>query len=550
MYFRVASFPGYGKLSNRPLEEMQPGRGRRRRRAEGEPAGLRAVEGAQGGRGHRLAGALGRGPAGLAHRVLGDGGAAPGHRLRDPRRRLGPGVPPPRERDRPDRGRPRRAAGARSGCTTAWCSSATRRWPSRWATSACCTTALDEFGRDALIMYFVSGHYRQPIAFSAEALEEAQRGGRPRCASCAGGSTPAAPGPRASTATPSASSTAWPTTSTPRPRAPCCSSGSRRPTGAWTPGETVGAGRAGRDAARRWGWRTCSRTTRRGPRRRRRAAAGRARARRAPTRDFAPRRRAARRAGRRGLGGARHARGRAARAPGDRLRAQPGARGAARRGGPSSASGPPRRRRRRGLAGRGAELHAAGGRRDRGALRLADHQGVCAEAGAYPYADADRAAERRGRAGRRAWTRCRTRTTSAPSAAWPSPPAPPGVVIPERRSAEVTPAVCKASAGAVEHLPVARVRNLADWLGAAKEAAPGSTARRPGARPCPTTEPDYRGRVVLVLGSEGRGLRPRVAAACDQMVPLPQRGRVGSLNVSHRGGGSRVRDLAIPQIGT
>src|SRR4029079_17243676 len=45
-----------------------------------------------------------------------------------------------------------------------------------------------------------------------------------------------------------------------------------------------------------------------------------------------------------------------------------------------------------------------------------------------------------------------------------------GVVIPERRSAEVTPAVCKASAGAVEHLPVARVRNLADFLGAAKEA--------------------------------------------------------------------------------
>src|SRR5690606_38349318 len=39
-----------------------------------------------------------------------------------------------------------------------------------------------------------------------------------------------------------------------------------------------------------------------------------------------------------------------------------------------------------------------------------------------------------------------------------------GVVIPERRSAEITPAACKASAGAVEHLPVARVRNLADWL--------------------------------------------------------------------------------------
>ena len=45
-------------------------------------------------------------------------------------------------------------------------------------------------------------------------------------------------------------------------------------------------------------------------------------------------------------------------------------------------------------------------------------------------------------------------------------------------------------------------------------------------------EPDYRGRVVLVLGSEGRGLRPRVAAACDQLIALPVIGRVASLNVS------------------
>jgi 23S rRNA (guanosine2251-2'-O)-methyltransferase len=46
------------------------------------------------------------------------------------------------------------------------------------------------------------------------------------------------------------------------------------------------------------------------------------------------------------------------------------------------------------------------------------------------------------------------------------------------------------------------------------------------------SEPDYRGRVVLVLGAEGRGLRPRVASACDALVRLPIRGRVDSLNVS------------------
>ena len=92
-----------------------------------------------------------------------------------------------------------------------------------------------------------------------------------------------------------------------------------------------------------------------------------------------------------------------------------------------------------------------------------------------------------------------------------------GVVIPERRSAEVTPAVCKASAGAVEHLPIARVRNVADFLAAAKEAGCwcyGATAE--GAEPY--LQPDYSGGCVLVIGAEGRGLRPRVAAACDQLV--------------------------------
>lgn len=127
-----------------------------------------------------------------------------------------------------------------------------------------------------------------------------------------------------------------------------------------------------------------------------------------------------------------------------------------------------------------------------------------------------------------------------------------GVVICERRAAQVTAAVCKASAGAVEHLPIARVGNLANWLGEAKAAgawvygaaAGGAGAggdgdgdgepRAPGAVAGAVAYdvPDYTGAVVLVLGSEGRGLRPRVAGACDQLVSLPQRGRVDSLNVA------------------
>jgi 23S rRNA (guanosine2251-2'-O)-methyltransferase len=106
-----------------------------------------------------------------------------------------------------------------------------------------------------------------------------------------------------------------------------------------------------------------------------------------------------------------------------------------------------------------------------------------------------------------------------------------GVVIPERRSAEVTPAVCKASAGAVEHLPVARVRNLADFLADAKAAGAWCYGASAEAR-TRYDQPDYRGAVVLVLGAEGKGLRPRVAAACDDLVALPVRGRVESLNVS------------------
>jgi len=105
-----------------------------------------------------------------------------------------------------------------------------------------------------------------------------------------------------------------------------------------------------------------------------------------------------------------------------------------------------------------------------------------------------------------------------------------GVVIAERRSAEVTPVVCKASAGAVEHLPVARVRNVADWLAEAKDS--GAWVYGASADGIPYSQPDYRGRVVLVLGSEGHGLRPRVAGACDELVALPIRGRIESLNVS------------------
>jgi 23S rRNA (guanosine2251-2'-O)-methyltransferase len=159
-----------------------------------------------------------------------------------------------------------------------------------------------------------------------------------------------------------------------------------------------------------------------------------------------------------------------------------------------------------------------------------DHQGVCAEVEPYRYADpgslldADDAlvvALDEIQDPRNLGAVIRVAECAGAS----------GVVIGERRAAQVTPVVCKASAGAVEHLPVARARNLADYLAQAKKQDAwvyGASATDA----VPYDQPDYRGKVVVVFGSEGRGLRPRVREACDQLIALPVRGRVDSLNVS------------------
>jgi 23S rRNA (guanosine2251-2'-O)-methyltransferase len=158
------------------------------------------------------------------------------------------------------------------------------------------------------------------------------------------------------------------------------------------------------------------------------------------------------------------------------------------------------------------------------------HQGVCADAGEYPYSDA---VQMLGVADpfvvaldeiqdpQNLGAVCRTAEVVGAT----------GAVIPERRSALVTPAVCAASAGAVEHLPVARVRNLADFLADAKAAGCWCYGASAEAR-VSFRSPDYSGGVVLVLGAEGKGLRPRVAESCDELVSLPRRGQIDSLNVS------------------
>jgi len=106
-----------------------------------------------------------------------------------------------------------------------------------------------------------------------------------------------------------------------------------------------------------------------------------------------------------------------------------------------------------------------------------------------------------------------------------------GVVVPAHGSARVTAAVCRASAGAVEHLPVAVVTNLARYLGEIKRADLWIVAGAGGAG-TPMWQADLSGGVAFVFGAEGKGLRPLVRRTCDLEVSIPQLGRVESLNVS------------------
>jgi 23S rRNA (guanosine2251-2'-O)-methyltransferase len=162
--------------------------------------------------------------------------------------------------------------------------------------------------------------------------------------------------------------------------------------------------------------------------------------------------------------------------------------------------------------------------------RSPDHQGVVAEVDPYPYGDPVALLRREGallvaldqvQDTRNLGAVCRSAEFAGAA----------GVVIPERRSAAITPATCKASAGAVEHIEVAHVRNLADWLAEAKEAGFWIWGADAEATQAPW-QTDLTGPTVIVLGGEGKGLRPRVTSSCDGLLALPRLGKIDSLNVS------------------
>jgi len=159
-----------------------------------------------------------------------------------------------------------------------------------------------------------------------------------------------------------------------------------------------------------------------------------------------------------------------------------------------------------------------------------DHQGIVARVEPYPYADANELAR-----ATQPLLVCLDQVTDprnlgavARSAEGAGAT---GIVLPAHRSARVTPAVARASAGAVEHLPIAVVPNLARYLADVKGPALWVYAADSTAA-VPMWKADLTGGVALVFGAEGKGLRPLVRRTCDAAIAIPLGGQVESLNVS------------------
>ena len=109
-----------------------------------------------------------------------------------------------------------------------------------------------------------------------------------------------------------------------------------------------------------------------------------------------------------------------------------------------------------------------------------------------------------------------------------------GVVFPTRHQAPLTPSAVKASAGAVEHLLLAPVDDLAGALSDLHSRGVRIVGAEAGA-PLTARQADFRGPLAIVVGSEGQGLSPAVRRRCDLVVRIPMRGVVGSLNAAVAG---------------
>ena len=105
-----------------------------------------------------------------------------------------------------------------------------------------------------------------------------------------------------------------------------------------------------------------------------------------------------------------------------------------------------------------------------------------------------------------------------------------GLIIPKRHAAGLTPVVSKASAGAIEHLAIAKVPNIAAAVDKLKEAGVWVYAAEAGGSDL--RETDMNRAVAIVLGSEGSGVSELVRKKCDYLISIPMYGKVNSFNVS------------------
>ena len=105
-----------------------------------------------------------------------------------------------------------------------------------------------------------------------------------------------------------------------------------------------------------------------------------------------------------------------------------------------------------------------------------------------------------------------------------------GLILPKRRAVGLTPLVSKASAGALEHLAIAKVANLAQTVERLKERGVWVYAAEAGGQDYDKT--DLRGPCALIFGSEGDGVSALLKKTCDAIISIPMRGQVNSLNVS------------------
>ena len=397
--------------------------------------------------------------------------------------------------------------------------------------------ALDQFGRDAFVMWMVGAHYRKPVAYTEEALEDAARAVA-RVKEVVRRLDPGRARPRRSSSTPS--STRWRTTSTRRRRARSCSTGSAEANRRIDAGEPVGPGRARRDAPRPGAGDPARRPTTRRPR----SSSG--------SRPSA-RRRAPRATSTAPTGSATSS-------------PRPAGRSATRRRAPASCAAVI-------VYGRNAVREALRGKRrvqrvfatERAAREVwlgdvetviadpweieercgsPDHQGLCAEAGPYPYVDADSLLDP-GDALVLALDEVQDPQNLGAIARVAESAGCTGVVLPERRSAEVTPAVCRASAGAVEHLAIARVRQPRR-LAPVREGARERLGLRGGGRRAGPLPPPGLQRAGHP-GARKRGPGPPPAGRRDlrraDPPPGPRQGRIAQC--LDRRFSPRVRNLAF-----